>query len=144
MKRFFLLLLLGALVLGVLGCSRNGDGVQTESAVPTSVIATPYFMDIADLPEQAGVYSAYYFAPSDGALQISGTLQESGDGGACQISILLFQVGIEDNIDRCTVDFQESGTVAYAFTGLDPDAHYFLRVDNQSDGGQVSGRLTIG
>lgn len=109
-------------------------------------------MAVETLSAQNGVYTEYYFAPNqDDALQVSITLQRSdtSDSTSQKAKILLFQIGIDDNIDSFTTDdFANKTQYSHTFTGLDPDAYYYLRIDNLSQkpifrASSLEGEITI-
>lgn len=143
------LLFLSILILTVCLCFvifhiRNGS----SSALPLSSHQTPYAMAVENLSPKSGVYSEFYFAPNENEeLQISVSLRECGtmDGTPREVKILLFQVGMEDNIDSVsTGTFSGSTQLSHTFTGLDPHSHYYLRVDNLSGSTRFSGRFVDG
>lgn len=114
--------------------SRNESTLSPMAAtIPSSSNSTPYVMSITNLIEGHSTYSRYYFAPSSGGmLTINGNLWPSGteDGAKRSVKILLFQMGIEDNIDSYTVSFTDKEFIAHNFTGLDVNSHYYFRFDN--------------
>lgn len=93
----------------------------------------PYDMTITNLAEQHSTYSRYYFSGSNGSLSISGTLRPSGtdDSVARNAKILLYQVGMDENIDSYSVsDITGDKNITHTFTGLNENSHYFFRIDN--------------
>lgn len=139
------ILLICASLLAVGLCILLFSGKPSTIPRPTSSHPTPYTMKVDGLSTKSGTYSEYYFAPDqEEALHISGSLQVDGasDHAECRIKILLFQIGIEDNIDSFTVDSSGGSLpLSHAFTGLNSNAFYYLRIDNISGTASKSGSL---
>lgn len=148
MKKKYILLLSSLLLALSLYCAIFHTHNSAPSALPHSSHQAPYTMAVENLSPKSGVYSEYYFAPNeDEELQISVSLRESGtiDGAPRKVKILLFQIGIDDNIDSFTInDFSGSTQLSHTFTGLEANSHYFLRLDNLSGSTRFSGRLVDG
>lgn len=130
--------------------SVSEDDIPVSSLIavrPSSSHQTPYIMTPENLAEGSGMYSQFYFPPTEGTLQVSGSLWESGtpDGAARKVKILLFQIGLDDNIDSFTTDnFSRTTEVSHTFQGLDPDAYYYFRIDNLSGSALFTDRFVDG
>lgn len=128
----------------------SADDISTSSLIasrPTSSHKTPYTMAPENLEEGSGMYSQFYFAPTEETLQISGSLWESGtpDGAARKVKILLFQAGLDDNIDSFTTDeFSRTTDVSHTFQSLDPNAYYYFRIDNLTGNSLFTDRFVDG
>lgn len=148
MKKRTLLLLTILILVVCLCCVIFHIHNSSPSALPLSSHQTPYTMAVENLSSKSGVYSEYYFAPNENEeLQISVSLRENGtiDGAPRKVKILLFQIGVDDNIDSFTInDFSGSTQLSHTFTGLEANSHYFLRLDNLSGSTCFSGKLVDG
>jgi len=101
---------------------------------PTTFRDTPYTVAMDTLAPRCGMYTDHYFTNLE-TMTISGTLwTDSLEGRLGQVKISLYQVGIEDPIDSCTVSEENRGTeLSHTFVSLAPNASYYLRVDNRNE-----------
>lgn len=152
MKKYILLLVILILLMGSISFAIIVAPANSHSVKPCSSCKTPYTMAVENLSAQNGVYTEYYFAPNkDDELQVSIILQRSdtSDNTSQKAKILLFQIGIDDNIDSFTTDnFANKTQHSHTFTGLDPDAYYYLRIDNLSQksifqASSLEGEITV-
>lgn len=117
--------------------TRDSSSIMPRaSTIPTEVHSLPYTMTVTNLKEKHSTYSRYYFAPcSDETLTVEGSFSPSGtdDGVARSAKILLFQVGSSSNIDSYTVsNITDYKFFSHTFSGLNPNSHYYFRIDNQN------------
>lgn len=125
-----MVLLAGCVCWALLGNLSAADGGK-----PTSTCPTPYSMKVENLPPKKGLFTPYYFAPdADEQLSVSITLQ-TADGASGQAKILLFQVGLDENIDSFSPEaFRGNVQLSHTFTGLNSEAFYYLRIENTGSG----------
>lgn len=130
-------LFLAVLVVGIVlfyNLYYSPASISVENHRPTNFRDTPYTVTIDSLAPRCGVYTDHYFTDME-KMTLSGRLwADSVEGRLGEVKISLYQAGIDDPIDSCTLN-EENRIVelSHTFNSVHDDASYYLRIDNRNE-----------